>query len=108
MRYTRLIAILVSLCFISPVASAQVVAGPMPGQIELRTAKVWVEVKPGNAVELWYWKKGNMGAAQKLGAASNASDWFAPIVFDIVSLDMNTTYEYQVLIKDRKSTRLNS
>jgi alkaline phosphatase D len=105
MRYTRLIAILVSLYFISPVASAQVVAGPMPGQIELRTAKVWVEVKPGNAVELWYWKKGNIGAAQKLSTASNASDWFAPIVFDIVSLDMNTTYEYQVLINNKTNKR---
>jgi alkaline phosphatase D len=81
------------------------VAGPMHGQVELRTAKIWVEVKPGNAVELWYWKKGNIAAAQKLSNATNASYWYAPIVFDLVNLEMNTTYEYQVLINNKPNKK---
>lgn len=105
MRFTRLIAVLYSLYFIHPSAAAQVVAGPMPGHVELRTAKIWVEVKPGTATELWYWKKGNMASAQKLNAAASALNWFAPVVFDIVGLDMNTTYEYQVLTNNKSNKR---
>jgi alkaline phosphatase D len=101
MRSIRQFAILLFLYFLSNYASAQVVAGPMTGQVELRTAKVWVEVKPGNTVDLWYWKKGNIASAQKLSAATNASDWYAPLVFDIVDLDMNTTYEYQVMVNNK-------
>jgi alkaline phosphatase D len=105
MRFTRLLAVLLSLYCIGQSASAQVVAGPMPGHVELRTAKVWVEVKPGTAVELWYWKKGSMAAAQKLSANTNAAGWYTPVVFDLVNLDMNTSYEYQVLTNNRTNKR---
>src|SRR5688500_13470613 len=105
MRFTRLTAVLFPLFFITHTAAAQVVAGPMPGHVELRTAKVWVEVKPGTAVELWYWKKGNIAAAQKLSAATSASYWYAPVVFDLVALEMNTTYEYQVLTNNKGNKR---
>lgn len=96
---------MVFLYFIAYSAGAQVVAGPMPGQVELRTAKIWVEVKPGTAVELWYWKKGNMASAQKLSATTQATDWFAPVVFNLVALDINTSYEYQVLTNNRSNKR---
>jgi alkaline phosphatase D len=105
MRFIRLFAVLLSLYFIGLSAAAQVVAGPMPGHVELRTAKIWVEVRPGTAVELWYWKKGNMASAQKLGATTNAQHWYAPVVFDLVGLDMNTTYEYQVLANNKTNKR---
>lgn len=78
-------------------SSKDIIAGPMLGQVELRTAKIWVEVKPGTPIELWYWKKGNIAAAQKLYEAGNAKSWFAPITFDLVGLDMNTEYEYQII-----------
>jgi len=74
-----------------------IVAGPMLGQVELRTAKIWIEVKPGTPVELWYWKKGNMAVARKLSENTSAKSWFSPITFDLVALDMNTTYEYQII-----------
>lgn len=82
---------------LSAQSSKDIVAGPMLGQVELRTAKIWVEVKPGTPVELWYWKKGNMTAAKKLSETTNAKSWFSPITFDLVALDMNTTYEYQIM-----------
>lgn len=82
-------------------SNAQLVAGPMIGQVELRTAKIWVEVKPGSTIDLWYWKKGNLAAAQKLSATTSSTDWFATTTFDLVALDMNTTYEYQVLVNQR-------
>jgi len=77
--------------------SKDIIAGPMLGQVELRTAKIWVEVKPGTPVELWYWKKGNMAAARKMTITTDAKSWFSPIIFDLVGLDMNTIYEYQII-----------
>lgn len=77
--------------------SKDIIAGPMLGQVELRTAKIWVEVKPGVPVELWYWKKGNMAAARKISETTSTKSWFAPITFDLVGLDMNTVYEFQVI-----------
>jgi alkaline phosphatase D len=84
---------------------AQVVAGPMLGQVELRTAKIWVEVKPGTPVELWYWQKGNLAGARKLGVTTSGTAWYAPITFDLVGLSMNTTYEYQVITWNKGNKR---
>lgn len=75
----------------------EIISGPMLGQVELRTARIWVEVKPGSNVELFYWKRGNMSAARKLSATTGTNSWFAPITFTLVALEMNTTYEYQVV-----------
>lgn len=84
---------------------SQVVSGPMLGQVELRTAKIWVEVKPGSAVELWYWKKGNAENANRLTASTSPSAWFAPVTFELVALDMNTQYEYAIAINNRSAKR---
>ena len=75
--------------------SKGIISGPMLGQVELRTAKIWIEVVPGTAIDLWYWKKGAMATAQKLSETTNPKTWFTPVTFDLVGLDMNTTYEYQ-------------
>src|SRR5688572_6581905 len=105
MRFIRLSAVSVSFYLIAITATAQVVAGPMPGQVELRTAKIWVEVKPGNTVELWYWKKGHLSSAQKQSAATDAAQWFAPVVFDLVGLEINATNEHQVLTNNRANKK---
>jgi alkaline phosphatase D len=90
---------------ISSSLQAQLVSGPMPGHIELRTAKIWVEVKPGTQVDLWYWKKGARDTQKSLSKSVPASDWFGPVTFDLVGLEFNTTYEYNVVInpKSKKS-----
>jgi alkaline phosphatase D len=76
---------------------AQLVSGPMLGPVELRTARLWVEVKPGTTVDLWYWKKGEILNAKRITKRTNADQWFAPVIFDVVDLEINTTYEYQFL-----------
>ena len=86
-------------------STAQLVSGPMAGYVELRTAKIWVEVSPGATAELWYWKKGADTRAQKLSLYTDASSWFAPVVFDLVALEMNTTYEYAVQVNNRSGKR---
>ncbi|HMO31667.1 MAG TPA: alkaline phosphatase D family protein [Lacibacter sp.] len=87
---------------------AQLVSGPMLGPVELRTARLWVEVKPGTTVDLWYWKQGELAAARRITRKTNAEQWFAPAAFDVVDLQPNTTYEYQFLFNNvllRKPTR---
>ncbi|MFN8265831.1 MAG: alkaline phosphatase D family protein, partial [Chitinophagaceae bacterium] len=76
-------------------ATAQLVSGPMLGPVELRTAKLWVEVKPGSSVLLQYWKKGNPAGAIAMSKSTNRNDWFAPVSFTLVNLEPNTTYEYK-------------
>lgn len=90
-------------------AQSPIISGPMLGQVELRTAKIWVEVKPGTLIDLWYWKKGEMQKAQRLVQKTDATQWFAPVTFTLTGLDINTTYEYQLIPNNlagvRKPTR---
>jgi alkaline phosphatase D len=87
-------------CFFFSILFAQkntaIVSGPMLGQIDMRTAQIWVEVKPGSFVQLWYWKKGNMKEAKTMFKLTDRQDWFSPVKFELVGLDVNTTYQYQL------------
>lgn len=100
MRSFYRLAYLPVLIFFANVLQAQLVSGPMLGPVELRTAKLWVEVKPGSSADLWYWKKGEMAKAKRLTKKTSTDAWFAPLVFDVVALEMNTAYEYQFIINN--------
>lgn len=80
--------------------SAQLVSGPMLGHVELRTAKIWVEVVPGSTTELWYWPQGQSGAAHMMKHASSSADWYSTHTFNLVDLQMNTIYEYAVKVNE--------
>ncbi len=80
----------------------------MLGPVELRTAKLWIEVKPGSSADLWVWKKGQPATAKRISKKTTADQWFAPLQFDVVNLELNTTYEYQFIINNianRKPTK---
>jgi alkaline phosphatase D len=96
----RLYSILFFL-FLFTSVQAQLVSGPMLGIVELRTAKVWVEVKPGSSAVILYWKKGTMNSFKSLEKKTRKEEWFSPLTFDLVGLDVNTTYEYQILINQK-------
>lgn len=98
MRSFYRLAYLPVLIFFTATLQAQLVSGPMLGPVELRTAKLWIEVKPGSNVLLMYWKKGEMNAFKTIQKTTNKNDWFSPLVFDLVALEINKTYEYQFLI----------
>ena len=77
----------------------------MLGHTELRTAKIWVEVVPGSTTTLWYWKKGEISKAKSIQRNTDKSDWFSTVIYDLVGLDINTTYEYQIQTTVLKPTR---
>jgi alkaline phosphatase D len=89
------------LIFLSPVAQSQIISGPMLGPVELRTAKLWIEVKPGSRVTLQYWKQGEMKLFKTIEKRTAIDDWFSPLVFDVVGLDVNTTYEYRIAVNQK-------
>lgn len=87
-------------------AQSQLLAGPMLGQVELRTAKIWIEVAPGvKKVQLRY-------AAEHQPAKTIISNYagplgrsFNPITFSLDGLQPNATYEYAVYIDGKNGHR---
>lgn len=75
----------------------------MLGPVELRDAKIWIEVSPQvKSVSLQYNKKGtavNKSVVYK-GALGND---FNPVTFTVGGLDFNTTYQYRILTDGKAS-----
>lgn len=83
---------------ISVFSQPRIISGPMLGPVELRDAKIWVEVSPEvKSVALQYNKSGDKTRKTILykGALGNE---FNPLSFTVGGLDINSTYEYKLLI----------
>jgi alkaline phosphatase D len=83
---------------------AAFVAGPMLGSVELRTARIWLQVSANvSTVAFLYWKEGHpetywqKNYEGKLGAAFN------PIQIELGGLDINSRYDYQFVLNHLKS-----
>src|SRR5688500_10287739 len=84
---------------------AQIVSGPMLGQVELRDAKIWLEVTPAvKTVKLEYNKLGSSAKKQVAYPGELGKD-FNPIQFHVGGLDFNTTYEYGFIIDGKAAAR---
>ena len=82
-------------------AQPHIISGPMLGPVELRDAKVWMEVSPEvKAVSLQYNKKGEVKSKTVLykGVLGNE---FNPLQFTVGGLDFNTTYQYKIWINGK-------
>jgi len=76
----------------------------MLGPVELRDAKVWIEVSPEvKNVSLQYNKKGEAKSKTVLYKGELGNE-FNPIQFTIGGLDFNSTYEYKILINGKTTT----
>ncbi len=96
----------VLLFFFSLVVTAQprIISGPMLGPVELRDAKVWVEVSPEvKAASLQYSKKGSI-QNKTINYKSGLGNEFNPIQFTIGGLDFNTTYQYRIWLNGKATT----
>lgn len=82
-------------------AQPRIISGPMLGPVELRDAKVWVEVSPEvKTVSLQYNKKGENKSKTVVykGVLGNE---FNPITFTLGGLDFNTTYQYKLILNGK-------
>jgi alkaline phosphatase D len=85
-----------------------IVSGPMLGQVELRTAKLWLQISSDvTSISLTYWKAGHIGSSTTIKMSGEklkeALMEFNPIVFELNALDINTRYEYQFVLNNIKA-----
>src|SRR5260221_2279253 len=83
-------------------AQPRIISGPMLGPVELRDAKVWVEVSSEvKSVLLQYNKKGDTRNVKTISYKGKLGNEFNPIQFTIGGLDFNTVYEYKIWINGK-------
>ncbi|MBN8688659.1 MAG: alkaline phosphatase family protein [Chitinophagales bacterium] len=81
----------------------RVISGPMLGPVELRDAKIWVEVSPEvKSVAIRYQLPGKK-AMRTVAYKGPLGNDFNPVTIVLGGLDMNSTYEYTVLINGASS-----
>jgi len=85
-------------------AQPRIISGPMLGPVELRDAKVWVEVSPEvKSVSIQYHKKGNTQIKTVLYKGELGNE-FNPVQFTIGGLDYSTTYQYKIILNGKPTT----
>jgi alkaline phosphatase D len=75
------------------------ISGPMLGQVDYRTAAVWVEAKSGKQPLLRFWKQSNKKESWLVKGSSQPEgqrQGFNVMIYHISGLDVNTVYEYQL------------
>ena len=75
-----------------------IIAGPMLGFVELRTAKIWCEVSRNTQkVSISYKKEGSPASATSVSYTGKLGQDFNAINFQLTGLDFNTTYQYEIV-----------
>jgi alkaline phosphatase D len=86
-----------------------IISGPMLGQVELRTATLWLQVSADvSSVTLIYWKVGRPETFWQKNYDGDLGKEFNPIGIEIGGLDLNSHYEYQFILNHVKSTAAGS
>ena len=82
-----------------PSANNKIISGPMLGQIELRTASIWIEVDAAvKTIAIKYWEKDDPKTARVKIYKGSLGNEFNPVKMEIGGLDFNTTYQYNFLV----------
>ena len=76
-----------------------IVSGPMLGGVELRTAKIWLDVSSGvHSISLEYWKEGHPEKLFKKDFSGSLGAEFNPVQLEIGGLEINTRYHYRFVL----------
>ncbi len=87
-------------------AQPRVISGPMLGPIELRDAKVWIEVSPDvKTVSLQVNKKADSKSTRTINYKGELGNDFNPVCFTIGGLEYNATYQYKVWINGKATAK---
>ena len=102
MRRVTLLLVSFSLSFLLS-AQSLIVSGPMLGPVELRDAKVWVELSPSvRSASIRVTKKGEKNFTD-VSYRGELQRPFNPIQFSVGGLEPNTTYQYQIWVNGKPS-----
>ena len=103
MKKTTILFLIIGISFNS-IAQSSYISGPMLGPVELRDAKIWIEVSPQvKTVALQYKKKLDVKSKTILYKGKLGNE-FNPLQITVGGLDFNTTYEYQFIIDGKPTT----
>lgn len=92
-----LTALLISITTFSQ--SPKLVSGPWAGNIELRTATIWLEVGPQvQHVAVKYAPKSNLAQTKIVDCKTALGKAFNPVKVELYGLEPNTEYAYQILL----------
>jgi alkaline phosphatase D len=81
-----------------------IVSGPMLGQVELRTATVWLQVAHDvSSVSVAYWKETDPTEYLQKNYDGPLGKEFNPVQIEVGGLDFNTSYRYQFILNGIKS-----
>lgn len=81
----------------------KLISGPWAGNVELRTASVWLEVsKDVKKVGIKYHALGS-DVEKKIDYSGELGKNFNPVKMEISGLDFNTTYEYEISLDGEKA-----
>lgn len=98
---TRLLFIVFTFYTFISVAQPRIISGPMLGPVELRDAKIWVELSQEvKSAAIQYNKKGETKNKTVLYKGQLENE-FNPIQFTIGGLEFNTTYQYKIWINGK-------
>ena len=82
---------------VNGICQRSIVAGPMPGYIELRTAKIWLQFAQNIKEATIHYKSAGKNSAKLLSQKKVLSGGeFNTAIFNLTSLDPGTTYHYYV------------
>jgi alkaline phosphatase D len=103
-RQLLLICLLIICSFFSFSQQSEIIAGPMLGPVELRDAKIWLEVSQAvKSVSLKYKKRGDVKIRTILYKGQLGNE-INPLQIVAGGLDINSTYEYWFLLNGKPST----
>ncbi len=78
-------------------------SGPWAGNVEMRSATIWLEVLPMvKRVEIKYFAEGSPGNIKTILYKGELGKDFNPIKIDLNNLQFNTAYQYNVLIDGKQ------
>lgn len=99
MRKCFFLSMLLCVLIISRAQNNLVVAGPMPGYVEFRTAKIWVELgAAAKNAAIKYWRRDAPQQAQTKNISGNFNGHYKTLQVTLTGLAANTTYEYEILV----------
>lgn len=102
---TALTILLFLLCFATFAQNKPLISGPWAGNVQLKTATIWAEVTPTvKKVAVQYYLKNNAAVKKTVAYKGTLGQDFNPVKIDLNGLEMNSMYNYQLIIDDKAIT----
>lgn len=102
MKVKFLLALALLIAISTDAQCQKLISGPWAGNVELRSATIWLEVSPQvKSIAVKYYPEGKVSMSKTISSKTEPGKDFNPIKIDINALEPNTKYHYEIWI-DKK------